>query len=328
MTIKATDTEDLTPDVDLVVDEDKDLENADFGDNLDDDKGNELGDDKGKDDADDKGKDDAAGDDKGKDDADDKGDDQNFPVRLNKAKAQRDAATLRAEAAERELAELKNSKLPAKEDDKVDPIKDIEAKLDDLYEKVEDARADGDTKEAARLQREIDKSNRALAAHEASVISQRTTAGMTEAQRFDAMLDTMEAALPQLTCGHEDFDPGQVKELEELVAGYEAIGHKSTKALEKAVKVMFNVNPFAPATKASVKDDKKADDKKANDKKDDKKKDASAEKAIDTSKRQPPAIDDLGANKDDVTIKVSSLSEDEFDKLPEATKAKLRGDYL
>ncbi len=39
-------------------------------------------------------------------------------------------------------------------------------------------------------------------------------------------------------------------------------------------------------------------------------------------------IDDLGANKDDVTIKVSTLSDDEFDKLPEATKAKLRGDHL
>lgn len=49
---------------------------------------------------------------------------------------------------------------------------------------------------------------------------------------------------------------------------------------------------------------------------------------METAAKQPPSADGMGVNKDDSKLRIADLSDEEFDKLPEATKARYRGDFL
>ena len=51
-------------------------------------------------------------------------------------------------------------------------------------------------------------------------------------------------------------------------------------------------------------------------------------KAVETAAKQPPSTDGMGVNKDDSKLRIADLSDEEFEKLPEATKARYRGDSL
>jgi hypothetical protein len=331
--------------------DDEDLDSQDRGDVVDDDtdKGDDADKDDGKkDDADDEDgadkddadkdeapdkKDDKARDDKGRfakkddksdEDEDDEGEDdeddedadkkQNLPIRLNKARQQRDAA--RTEAAQLR-ARVEALEKASKKDEIEDPADAINAKLDGLYEQVEEARADGDAKAAAKLQREIDGLNRQLTTLEAEKVATRTSTVMTENERYNALLDTLEADIDVLNPNHDDFDPQAVKSLEWYTAAHEKMGMSADKALRQAARVVFGYGGAKPDVKkaADKKDDKKAPDKKPD-----------AKKAADTNKRQPPDLSDRGVNKDDQEIDPDKLDDAEWDKLPESKKAQLRGD--
>ncbi len=250
---------------------------------------------------------------------------QNFPIRLDKAKRQRAAAEERAERAERELAELKRA---AEQRTKVDPVDEIRKGLDELYVKVEEARADGNTKEAARIQREIDEANRKISAHESARVAAATSNKVASAAKFDAMLDILEEKMPVLNPDADEFDDEAVAELETLVQAYERLGMPSPDALRKAVKVLFREDPFGRAPPKKAEEVKKEADKKELDKKPDPKK-TDIRKAVDTQKKQPPDTSAAGVNKgDDPKINVAVLSDDEFDALPESKRKELRGDYI
>lgn len=328
--------------------DDEDLDSQDRGDVVDDDtdKGDDADKDDGKkDDADDDEdgadkdddaeggkKDDKARDGKGRfakkddksdedeDDEDDEDDpadkNQNLPIRLNKARQQRDAA--RTEAAQLR-ARVEALEKASKKDEIEDPADAINAKLDELYEQVEEARADGDSKVAAKLQREIDGLNRQLTTLEAEKVATRTSTVMTENERYNALLDTLEADIDVLNPNHDDFDPQAVKSLEWYTAAHEKMGMSADKALRQAARVVFGYG-----TKSVDKKDDKAADKKDDKKTPDKKPDA--KKAADTNKRQPPDLSDRGVNKDDQEIDPDNLDDAEWDKLPESKKAQLRGD--
>lgn len=248
-----------------------------------------------------------------------KKDDKNYAIRLAKAKQQRDQA--RAERAELEARlaalEAKVAKPEPEPQPKVDPRVALEAKAEELYEKVEAARADGDIKTAAKLQRELDGINREIVRIEAAVVASRTTGRMTENQRYDAMLDVAEAAIPELDPRSDSFDKQAVAELQELVEAYEAKGLRPTEALAKAARTMFRVdlsNPPKPEPKKAEAPAKPAPKK------------TDVAKAVDASRRQPPDTSARGVSRDPDAINVLSLSEDEFNKLPESKKRQLRGD--
>lgn len=257
------------------------------------------------------------------DDEDDEDDDkdgkgvENAAVRLDRLRRQRDAARLALEARDREFAALL-AKVPAeKPEPVVDPIVAINTKLDGLYELVEDARADGNTKEAAKLQREIDAANREIVRIEAEQIATKTTAVASEDAKYDALLDTLETEVDLLNPQHEDFDPKAVKALEWHTNAYEKAGMSASKALRYSAQMLFGYGQ-APAKKddAPPKDDKVVQLVRKSDPK----------KAVDVGKKQPPDAANRGVDKDDTQIRVSQLSEEEFNALPAAKKAALRGD--
>ena len=256
-------------------------------------------------------------------DEDPKGKKENLPIRLNKALEQRDREKIRADAAERELQEMRAKAGKKEAPEAEDPAKPIADELEVLYEQVEEARADGDTKLAAKLQRQIDANNRKLATMEAEAVARKTTTASVESQRFDAMVDTAESLIPALDPNSDEFDKAAVADLEHLVVGYERSGLSPTKALHKAVKLLHKVDLNAPARKPEPKIEAGAEEKAA--KKPDAKK-PDVKKAVDTQKRQPPDSSKRGVDNDSQDINIAGLSDDEFAKLPESLKSKHRGD--
>ena len=70
--------------------------------------------------------------------AEDDDDKQNFPIRLNKLKQQRDSERAAREALEEQVRELKAGKRAEPEADVADPIDEINASLEAMYEQVEE----------------------------------------------------------------------------------------------------------------------------------------------------------------------------------------------
>lgn len=320
--------------------DDEDLTTADRGDDLRDDSatdddesapGKEYGrDEKGRFTKKDGGDEEATDEDEDGEAADDETDDEgdgdgasaakkdpkNFAIRFNKAKQQRDAAIERARELENELAKLRGGESEA---DAASPTDKLNSELDALYEKVEDARADGDTKAAAALQRQIDGKNREIARIEAAELAAKTTQASTVSARFDALLDVAEALVPELSVGADTYDEEAVREIQFQVEAYSRMGMPVDKALVKAVKVLHGVDIGA---KRASKTEDAVETAKAPKKKVD------VAKALDTQRRQPPDASARGVNRDSSRIRYSELSEEDFDKLPESVKSRERGDTL
>lgn len=280
------------------------------------------------DEAEDEDEDEDEGEDEGEDEDEDEGrgkpDSKNYAVRYHKA---RDKLT-KVEARLQELeAQLRASPAapaqPAAKDTEApkDPIADIESQLDALYEQVENARADGDTKLAASLQRQIDRGNVQIAEIKAARIAQATASRSSESARFNALLDVAEAMIPAVNPESAEYSQDKTSALEAMVIGYERQGLSPSDALTRAVNAMFDVDLTKPRAKSEAAAPP-APKAKPEPKKPD------AKKAVETAAKQPPAADGMGVNKDDSKLRIADLSDEEFDKLPEATKARYRGDSL
>lgn len=222
------------------------------------------------------------------------------------------------EKANRLAAENAELKTGAKQADAEpdDPAAVINQALDALYGQVEQARADGDVAQAAKLQRQIDQNNRDLGKLASTVISRQAAFAAQQNVRYDTMLEALEAQIDELNPGSETFNAVLVKEMEFQVAAYEKMGLPAAAALQRAAKLMFDVDPFTPKTKhpseASVTPMRKKPD---------------VNKAVDTQRKQPPDASTRGVNKDSTKIHVAELSDEDFDQLPESKKRELRGDF-
>lgn len=219
-----------------------------------------------------------------------------------------DSAANRAREAERELAELRASMDPAKPVAEDKP--DIYAELD---LKLEQARADGDVAAAAAINKQIRQAERDERTAELEERSTRTSETTREQIRVDAVIEALNAQYPELDPDSGAYDQTRVDEVLRLQRAFVAGGSPPSTALNEAVGyVMPRAPDIAPVPKA----EKRKTDVKKN---------------VDTSNKQPPTLDKVGFDSDsqgkkDSTPDIMSLSEEEFDALPEATKRKMRGD--
>lgn len=250
-------------------------------------------------------------------------DDKNYAIRLAKAKQQRDQA--RAEKAELAArltaieAKLAQAAEPKQEAPRTDPRAELESQADGLYEKIEAARADGDVKQAATLQRELDKVNRQIGRLEAAAIASNTTGRMTENQTYNVLLDKAELAVPALNPASEEFDRGAAAELQETIDAFERTGMRPTEALRKALKVAFRVDldaPIKPPTTKAAPVEKPAPRK------------PNVSKAVDAANRQPPDASGRGVNRDEGNLRASELDEKTLAALPKSKIEELRGDFV
>lgn len=243
-------------------------------------------------------------------DDDDKGD---VPYkRFKKTLDQSKDKDLRIAELEAEV-EAAKPKEPAKEPSVADPR---EAEIDSLYEKVEDARLEGDTKLAAQLQRQLDKLNQTLVTEQARNMSFEAVSADKSANEFNSYLDRLEAAFPEVVKGTESYNVELVRDFNFAVDSFEKNGLSPIQALQKAQRILLGEFPTAEAAKP---------DKVVVDIASGKRKTAIAN-AVDAINKQPADAANKGLSKDEARITPSTLTDDEFDALPEAKKKQLRGD--
>lgn len=204
-----------------------------------------------------------------------------------------------------------------------DEIKEILDARDKLYEEVETLRADGDTKGAAKLQRQIDDATQRVSDIKAGMVARQAAFAANENTSYDRMLDQIESAFTVMNPNSPDFDRTVVEEMEFQVQAYEKMGVPPTQALRRAVALIFREDPFTPrpATKeapagkpaASVPAPKKTN----------------IAKNVDAANRTPPEVDhktDLGDGQGSKSI--YDMSDEELAALPPSVIARMRGDAL
>ena len=243
-----------------------------------------------------------------------------FDEQVGKEREAREAAERRAAELERQLAER------ARTVENNAKIEELEAQIAGLEKRHADLLLDGDGEAAAQIMREIRHAERRIAKEEAVAETSSHIARTMEAERVEATIARLEADYDQFNPQSETYD----QDLVELVLSkqkqlIEQQGMSPSKALEKAgrdVATRFLAPADPAADPKGLSAGKVATDRKAE----------QVAKNLDTQKRQTPSMKDAGMDSDAAGIKqnidVSKLTAEEFAALPEATKAKLRGDVL
>lgn len=229
------------------------------------------------------------------------------------------------EAAERRAAELERrlNQTAAKEVESQNIAK-LESEIEALEAKHADLLLDGNTAEAAKVMKQIRMSERQIATAEAEARAEARTTQALEADRLEAAIARIEADHPQFNPDSEVFDEDLVALVVSKQRAFIAQGMTPSKAMEKAAGDV--------ASRFLKEPEKKVEEKGLSAAKQDDRKQKAVEQALDAQKRQPASVRDAGMDSDKMGEKqmpdVSKMSMEEFDALPESTKARLRGDLI
>jgi hypothetical protein len=244
---------------------------------------------------------------------------------------------LRLREAERKLAEAQE-KLDSQTAATPEPAKeavatearDFDAEITTAEEQLAAALEDNDTTkvlEATRAIRAIERAQYNQRFEELSKADQTTQAQLAD-RAFEEALDSVERELPQIDPNSEQFDQIKQTLVQDLVRSYEAQGYASEDALLKAAAMAFPESEFGrsllgleSAEKEEVAETKApAPPRKLADK-------------VAAAASTPPNINKAGGASSDKAgltseVDVAQLSDEEFDALPERTRARMRGDTV
>lgn len=241
----------------------------------------------------------------------------------------------RAEAAERRLAELE-ARLTKSEPTKptVDPrtaeVDTLDSKIVELHSKRDGFLADGNAEKASELLREIRAEERKLMRLEAEMIAEekagRATSQASEESLVDGVVATLESTYEVLRKGSETYNERMIDLVVAEQQRLMATGLSPSKALLKAGTDIMELVGQKKTT------DETKDEAKGEDLKEARRKEALA-KNLDTAKRQPGALKDVGldsnaAGAKSLNLEVDKMTDKEFGSLSEEQLAKLRGDFV
>lgn len=234
------------------------------------------------------------------------------------------------EAAEARAADLE-AKLRAKEEAqaRATDTEAAEARIGDLEKQHTKLLLDGDEEGAAKVMREIRQAERAMAVSEAEARATARMGETLERERLDATIARLQAEYPQLNDKSEEYDD----DVTEFVLSKQATlmrtqGLTPSVALAKAateVMARFAKQPEKQPEKeglaAAAAETNKADARRT----------AQVQKNIEAAAKQPASLKDAGLDSDKTGQGTelpdpSKLTAEEYDKLPEATKRRMRGD--
>lgn len=157
---------------------------------------------------------------------------------------------------------------------------------------------------------------------------QQSTPATLEAVNYQSTLNNVYERYPELNEHHENYSDEHSGEVLALVNGYMAQGYSGTAALTKAVNMYKHNLVDATALPSQKNPESPAPTKK---------KPESDIEHVDVQDKatkaaaQPPDLGGQGninADDGDDDLDINSLSNEEFDALPESTKRKLRGDVV
>lgn len=229
-----------------------------------------------------------------------------FDKALEKAKS-------REAALQQQIAELQAGKQTAKQ---TEDLQYIRAEIDELQDKYEDLLLDGKKAEAKALRTQIRAKEEALIDYKSSVTSQAAREQTIEQLKYEQALAKAETDYPELNPDHDDFSPEITEEVADLVESFLARGYRRQSALERAVRYVLGTS----REKATDREEAKLERDKA-----------ARQKAADANTKQPQSMAKIGvdsdkAGKSERGPDVLRMSQEQFAKLDEETKAKLRGD--
>ena len=246
----------------------------------------------------------------------------------------------RAEAAERRAVELE-ARLNAqaqKTEPPADPVAtkvdDLEARIEALHDKRDGFLVDGNIERAAEVRREIRAIEKELREverntlrNDAEQIAARRLDTQSEEQRIDTVVSDLESEFSVLRKGSDEYDPRMVNfvlvEQQRLIDELRLSPHEALSRAGKETMELFGHKPSGAKGGQEDKPETPADKRRVE----------ARQKVADTMNRQPASLKDAGidsdkAGQDKVDLDVNKLSEAEFNALPAAQLAKLRGDFV
>ena len=243
-----------------------------------------------------------------------------FDEAVNKERDAREAAERRLSALERQLAESTQRVEQGQQ------LAELETKGEELSTQHAQFLVDGEVEKAAEVMKQIRHLDRQIAKVELTTETQRATVATLESEKVDLAIAQLEAEHTTLNPDSDDFDPALanfvLSEQRRLVSEQ---GMTPSKALIKAGSDIMK--RFAPQKQGEPEPEKEGLKNESD------RKQAQVSKNLDVTKRQPASMKDVGLDSDKLgatstTPDVNQMTREEFDALPESTKARMRGDFV
>jgi hypothetical protein len=257
----------------------------------------------------------------GGEEATDKQEDEGGKQNIMLPKHRYDRMAARARAAEERIRELEGKLSTRQQTEAASDTTggdDYPAQLEELDGQIAGALKDGDADKVASLfrqrtavERDYITSLTTAARHEAAAIS-------VDQMNLDRLIDQLEDTYSALDPNSDQYSEAVVSDVLELQSAYVSTGkYTPYRAMLKAVGVLFpegqETAPAAAAAPATRKTD--------------------VRKNVEAARRTPPnlakaGLDSAAAGEGAGKIDVKKLTEREFEALPDATKRRLRGDFV
>lgn len=241
-----------------------------------------------------------------------------FDEQVGKEREAREAAERRAAELERQLVERQQQERQSAD------VEAVEAKIGEMEKQYSQLLLDGEADKAAQIMSQIRKAERQIATTEAEARTAQRTTQILESERVELAIAQAESQFPQLNPESEEFDEQIVNfVLAEQQRLIKTQGLAPSKALGRAAESVMK--RFAPQEQAAPQKGlakAAAEDRKAE----------QVKKNLAASKSQPASMKDSGMDSDKAGASglpdPTKMTSDEWAALPEATKARLRGDVL
>ena len=239
-----------------------------------------------------------------------------FDEAVGKEREAREAAERRASELERQLAERAQAQV------KTEQTEELETKISEMEKQHAQFLLDGEAEKAAELMRSIRHTERQIARAEAQADARTATSQILEAERFELAVAKLEADYSTLNPKSETYDPELIEMILDRQARLVQGGMPPSQAITSATdfvmkRVARDETPAQQGLAAAKVPDRKAEQVKKN---------------LEVQAKQPPSMKDVGLDSDKLGEKampnVAQMTLEEFNALPAATKARLRGDTL
>lgn len=199
----------------------------------------------------------------------------------------------------------------------------LEEEIEGFEKKYTVAVMQGDDDEAARIMKEIRLRERHIQMQEAERLSSRTMAQTKEQVLVEAAIEKLVASYPELDDRSDSYSQALTDDVLDWQGFY--ISQKGMTPSKALIEAARRVMDGGGSSRASLRDAQTGDrgaDRKA----------AAVDRALDASRKQPPSTTKVGADSDkygvNTKVDYKKLTEAEREALPEATRARLRGDYF
>jgi len=183
---------------------------------------------------------------------------------------------------------------------------------------------DGESEKAVALRREIRKAEREQLEYEMRQEMSQTVQQDRQMTALQQAATAMEEAYPEFDRNSESFNEDMTNEVVELRDAFMVKGYEAVDALSKAVNFVVKDNDLdkTAAEGSALTAKAKSVDEIA-------KKRAQVSKKLKAAEAQPPELPGESASRGESKgIDLATMTEDEFNALPEATLRRLRGDIV